>query len=48
MPPKAAAEYYAKPLAQVTSQVAKDPQVPLANGESLPIVRMAKEVVVQT
>ena len=35
MPPKAAAEYRAKPLAQVTSQVAKDPQVPLASGVTL-------------
>ena len=35
MPPKAAAEYRAKPLAQVTSQVSKDPEVPLTNGVTL-------------
>lgn len=32
MPTKAAAEYRAKPLSKVTSQVANDPQVPLAPG----------------
>ena len=34
MPTKAAAEYRAKPLAKVTSQVANDPSVPLARGVS--------------
>lgn len=35
MPTKAAAEYRAKPLAKVTSQVAVDPEVPLAPGVTL-------------
>jgi transaldolase len=35
MPTKAAAEYRANPRPQVTSQVAKDPEVPLANGVTL-------------
>jgi len=35
MPPKAAAEYRAKPLAEVVSRVANDPDVPLAAGVTL-------------
>lgn len=35
MPTKAAAEYRAKPKAKVTSQVANDPEVPLASGVTL-------------
>jgi transaldolase len=35
MPTKAAAEYRAKPLAKVVSQVSNDPSVPLANGVTL-------------
>jgi transaldolase len=35
MPPKAAAEYRANPKAKVTSQVATDPEVPLAPGVTL-------------
>jgi transaldolase len=35
MPTKAAAEYHANPRTQVTSQVAKDPVVPLASGVAL-------------
>jgi transaldolase len=35
MPTKAAAEYRAKPRAQVASQVANNPDVPLANGVTL-------------
>ena len=35
MPTKAAAEYRAHPRPQVTSQVANDPQVPLASGVTL-------------
>jgi transaldolase len=35
MPTKAAAEYHAKPLPKPTSQVANDPDVPLAPGVSL-------------
>ena len=35
MPTKAAAEYRARPKAKVTSQVANDPEVPLASGVTL-------------